>query len=147
MNQKTYTTKEVADLIGIHVNTLRFYEDIGLITKPKRLNNGYRIYTDLHIDQCRLLRKAMKSEVIQNGLRRKAVEIVRLCANLDFDKSIYAAQEYILMIEREIKNARAAINAVERIIRNEVFEDSVVLKRIEAAKLLNITPETLRTWE
>ena len=147
LNQKTYTTKEMADSIGIHVNTLRFYDEIGFITKPKRRGNGYRIYTDLHMDQCRLIRKAMHAEVLQNGLRKKAVEIVKLCAELNLDKSLEAADEYVCMIDREIANAKAAIAAVEKRMKNAFATENIVLKRREAANLLNITSETLRTWE
>ena len=38
-------TKEIADLIGIHVNTVRFYEEQGFISTPQRAENGYRIFT------------------------------------------------------------------------------------------------------
>ena len=41
-----YKTSEVAAFIGIHPNTVRFYEEWGLIAKPERDKNGYRVYTD-----------------------------------------------------------------------------------------------------
>lgn len=65
--QKTYSTKELANIVGVHVNTFRFYEKIGFLTKPERKENGYRIYTDLHLEQCKVIRLAMKAEVLQNG--------------------------------------------------------------------------------
>ncbi len=46
----TYTTSEVAKIIGIHPNTVRLYEEWGFISKVERKENGYRIFTDLHID-------------------------------------------------------------------------------------------------
>lgn len=49
--QRTYFTEELANIVGVHVNTLRFYEKIGFLTKPERKENGYRIYTDLHLEQ------------------------------------------------------------------------------------------------
>ena len=144
---QTYSTKEVADTIGIHANTVRFYEEIGFITKPRRLTNGYRIYTDLHLEQCRLVRRAMKTEVLQNGLRKKAVEIVRSCAALNYDVSVSAAREYCQMIEREIQSAKSAIIAVEKIINAGSHSMILPMKRSEASKTLHVTEETLRTWE
>jgi DNA-binding transcriptional MerR regulator len=44
-----YSTKEVADIIGVHPNTVRMYEDIGFISKPVRKKNGYRVFTGLHV--------------------------------------------------------------------------------------------------
>ena len=67
----TYKTSEVAKLIGIHPNTVRLYENAGLISKPERQSNGYRIFTDLNIEQFRLARLAFQMEVLQNGLREK----------------------------------------------------------------------------
>ena len=46
---KTYKTSEVAKIIGIHPNTVRMYEDLKLISKPIRKDNGYRVFKDLHI--------------------------------------------------------------------------------------------------
>lgn len=48
---KKYRTSEVAEMMGIHPNTVRLYEEWGLITKPVREENGYRVFTDLHLCQ------------------------------------------------------------------------------------------------
>ncbi len=147
MSQKQYTTGEMAAIVGVHSNTIRFYEEIGFITKPERQSNGYRIYTQLHLKQCRLIRRAMKAEVLQNGLRKKAVEIVRLCADLDFEGAKAACVEYCRMIETELMNARAAIRAVEDILHQRIPAETTGIGRQEAAKRLGVTSETLRTWE
>lgn len=47
---KQYKTIDVARMIGIHVNTVRLYEKCGFISKPERLPNGYRVFTELHVD-------------------------------------------------------------------------------------------------
>ena len=36
---------EVSKNFGVNIETIRFYENEGLITKPKRLDNGYRSYS------------------------------------------------------------------------------------------------------
>lgn len=67
----TYKTSEIAAAIGVHPNTVRLYEELGLIPKPQRLPNGYRVFTELHVEQFRLARLAFRVEVLQNGLRKK----------------------------------------------------------------------------
>ena len=57
---KTYRTAEVASIIGVHPNTVRLYEKLGLIPKPERKPNGYRIFTDFHIEQFKLARLALQ---------------------------------------------------------------------------------------
>lgn len=134
-------------MTGVHVNTIRFYEEIGFITKPERDPNGYRVYTPLQLAQCRLVRLAMKAEVLQNGLRKKAVAIIRRCAALDYDASLAAAEEYRQMIDTEIQNAKRAVATVEALLKKEAPREGGALKRRDAAKTLCVTAETLRVWE
>ena len=68
----TYITSDVAKIIGIHPNTVRLYEEWGLLPPVERKPNGYRIFTDFHIEQLRLARLAFQIEVLQNGLRKKS---------------------------------------------------------------------------
>ena len=67
----TYRTAQVAAIVGVHPNTVRLYEQLDLIPKTERRPNGYRIYTDFHIQQFKLARLAFQVEVLQNGLRKK----------------------------------------------------------------------------
>lgn len=46
---ETFRTSEIAALIGVHPNTVRLYEELELIPKPERLPNGYRVFTDFHL--------------------------------------------------------------------------------------------------
>ena len=101
----TYTTSEAAKIIGIHPNTVRKYEEWGLIPQAERKPNGYRIFTDFHIEQLKLIRIAFKIEVLQNGLRKKIVETVKVSASRDFDKALCFAEEYRKQIQREQRNA------------------------------------------
>ena len=139
----TYRTKEIAGLIGVHPNTVRFYEEVGFITPPERLKNGYRVFTELHLRQMELARLALRAEVLQNGLRKKAIEVIHLCAALDFDRSILSAREYEAMLVRETENAKAAIVSVEAILNGKRGPDGVSLKRREAAEMKSLL-ETIK---
>ena len=143
----TYRTNRIAVLTGVHPNTVRFYEEVGFITSPERLKNRYRVFTELHLKQMELARLAMRAEVLQNGLRKKAIECIRLCAALDFDRSIQSAREYEAMLIRETENAKAAIVSVEAMLKGKRGPDGVSLKRREAAEKLDVTVDTLRNWE
>ena len=92
---KPYTTADVAKIIGIHPNTVRLYEQWALIPLAERRDNGYRVFTDFHIEQLKLARIAFRTEVLQNGLRKKAVETIKASAKKDFDKALMCAREYL----------------------------------------------------
>lgn len=143
----TYKTSEIASMIGIHPNTVRLYEESGLIPKPERQANGYRIFTDLHIAQLRLARLAFQIEVLQNGLRKKIVQMVKVSALGDYDTALLLTNEYLDQIRKERFNAEEAIEIVNQIISGESSENTLSLKRKEVSEHLNITMDALRNWE
>lgn len=143
----TYKTSEIASMIGIHPNTVRLYEESGLIPKPERQANGYRIFTDLHIAQLRLARLAFQIEVLQNGLRKKIVQMVKVSALGDYDTALLLTNEYLDQIRKERFNAEEAIEMVNQIISGESSENTLSLKRKEVSEQLNITMDALRNWE
>lgn len=146
-NKKEYRTSEVASIIGVHPNTVRFYEEWGLISKPERKDNGYRVFTELHIRQIQLARIAFQIEVLQNGLRKKIIEVLKATAKCDFDLAIILVKEYINQLQREQKNAEEAIDIVGRILMGNLHENEMTMKRKEVSQYLGITMDALRNWE
>jgi len=49
---------DVAKRTGLTSKAIRFYEEKGLVTPPLRSDNGYRSYTQKHLDELTLLRQA-----------------------------------------------------------------------------------------
>lgn len=142
-----YKTSEVAKIIGIHPNTVRLYEELCLIPKPERQANGYRVFTDFHIEQFRLARIAFQIEVLQNGLRKKIVNMVKVSAAGNFDQALKLTKEYLLQVQQEQKNAEEAIKIVNQLLTGGSDKNTVSLKRKEVSEHLNISMDTLRNWE
>ena len=65
--EKTYSTSQIAGIVGLHPNTVRKYEEWGLLQTPERKPNGYRVYTDVHIKQFELAKIALQSVIVQAG--------------------------------------------------------------------------------
>lgn len=143
----TYKTSDVAKIIKIHPNTVRLYEKLELIPKPERLANGYRVFTDFHIEQCRLIRIAFQIEVMQGGLRKKIIEMLKASANKDFDNATLLIDEYIELINQERINADEAIEIVTQLLSDSDQSQSKSLKRKEVSNELGISMDTLRNWE
>jgi DNA-binding transcriptional MerR regulator len=148
MSVNTYSTSQIAAIIGIHPNTVRFYEEMGLIPPPYRKPNGYRVFDDFHVEQFRLARVALRAEVIQNGLRKRALEIIKASAKRQFDKAIELTKAYIAQIDHEQRNAEEAIIITKDLLAHSCEEvHTLHLTRKEAARHLHITMDTLRNWE
>lgn len=173
----TYKTNEVAQIIGIHANTVRLYESCGLIPQPVRRSNGYRVFTDLHIEQFRLARAALQVEVLQNGLRKKAVQIIKCSAACRFEEAESLTAAYIRQLDQERANAEEALAITRQLLdtgnaggaesthflsaaaglRAAAAElpaaaihptsPPALLSRQETARCLGVTIDTLRNWE
>ena len=68
-------------------------------------SNGYRVFTDFHIWQCKLIRLAFQVEVLQNGLRKKIVRMVTVSAAGECDTAIILTEEYLKQLRQERRNA------------------------------------------
>jgi DNA-binding transcriptional MerR regulator len=44
---------ELAESLGVSTKTLRFYETIGLLPRPRRSDNGYRVYSPAAVSRAR----------------------------------------------------------------------------------------------
>lgn len=144
----TYKTSEIARYIGIHPNTVRLYEDLELITAPVRGKNGYRIFTDLQLEQIRLIRTALKVEVLQNGLRKQVINIIKTCAKCDFDQAITLTKSYLQNIQMESTRAEEAILIARSLLYDASSSaETTNMTRKETASYLQVTIDTLRNWE
>lgn len=54
---------QLAQLVGIETQTIRFYEQQGLLSPPDRQENGYRSYTKMHGEQLTFIRRCRKLDL------------------------------------------------------------------------------------
>lgn len=144
---KEYNTSEIAKRFNIHPNTVRFYEEIEFLPKIPRKENGYRVYTQIHFEQLRLIRTGLQSELLQNGLRKQVINIIKISAKGEYDKALELAKEHLESIRKEEINAEEAINIVENNILKEHLKNTKTYTRKEIADYLELTIDTLRNWE
>lgn len=49
---------ELSEQTGVPSKTIRYYEEIGLLPKPQRAENGYRVYSQDDVDRLQFIRRA-----------------------------------------------------------------------------------------
>ncbi len=91
-----YMISIAAELVGMHPQTLRVYEQKGLV-RPKRTSGNTRLYSERDLERLRLIQR-LTTEL---GLNLAGVELV-------------------LRMEDELKRAQARIARLERQLREEV---------------------------
>ena len=102
-----YMISVAADLVGMHPQTLRIYENKGLL-RPKRTAGNTRLYSDADLDRLRLIQR-LTNEL---GLNLAGVEqVIRL------EDELERMHRRLDRVEREM---RKAINQVHRQYRLEL---------------------------
>ncbi len=91
-----YMISVAADLVGMHPQTLRIYEQKGLV-RPRRTAGNTRLYSERDLDRLRLIQR-LTTEL---GLNLAGVELV-------------------LRMEDELRKAHGRIERLERQLRDEV---------------------------
>ena len=60
---------EAARALGVHPNTIRFYEETGLIPEAHRNSAGYRRYDQADLDRLAFIRRARRLNISLNDIR------------------------------------------------------------------------------
>ncbi|MGE0526275.1 MAG: MerR family transcriptional regulator [Bdellovibrionales bacterium] len=69
LRQKTYTTADVMKAFNLGRNTLRLYEEVGLLTGMTRTESGYRKYSARQFEDLRFILEAKKVGFTLNEIR------------------------------------------------------------------------------
>lgn len=103
---------EVAEQVGLSLRTVRYYEEVGLVTPVGRSSGGFRIYDDSAVKRLELVRDLKPLGFSLEEIRG----IVALV--LDPGSAPYAdlIGTYVERARREHKLALRSLGAAERII-------------------------------
>ncbi|MEE1130624.1 MAG: MerR family transcriptional regulator [Caryophanon sp.] len=139
-------TNEIAQAVGVHVNTVRLYEEWGYIAPVPRLANGYRDYSELHLQQMRIARLAFQQEFIQHNLRKMATDLVQKSGAQQFAKALVAAHKYEAFLKQELLFAQQAVEVATELLTKPVQSNEAYTHK-QVATRLQLTEEVLRNWE
>ena len=140
MKPQHYSTQQVARAAGVHPNTVRLYEVWGFLPPIPRAPNGYRLYTEFHIDQMRFARTALHGGWPGRNIRESAVTLVRRSASGDLGGALEMAYRHLALVQAERAQAEGAANLLERWAQGTAIDATAKPLRIkDAAKLLGVT--------
>lgn len=145
---KYYKTSEIAKAVGVHPNTVRLYEEWGLLQSVPRNEKGYRLYTEKHLDQMCLARIALRCEFIEGDIRKLATSIVKTAAEGKLQKALQETYSYLDHIRGEYKRAIESLGLINKWIDGKLEEhEGIYIKRRDVARLLEVSIDVLRNWE
>lgn len=103
---------ELSRQTGVPVETIRYFEKIGLMPDPDRGENGYRSYREEHLDRLLFIRRCRNLDMAQDEIR----ELIRLAEKPTADCSDVNA-----LLARHLSHVRARLReltSLEQILVN-----------------------------
>lgn len=76
MHQESLSIRQVSEKTGVNSKTLRYWETLGLLPKPRRTHTNYRLYTASDLDRIIFIRKAKSLGFTLSEIRK----IFELCS-------------------------------------------------------------------
>lgn len=97
---------EISKSTGVPVETIRYYEKIGLVPEPERQASGYRHYRQSHLDRLLFIKRCRNLDMAQDEIR----ELIRLADQPDADCS-----EVDALLARHLSHVRERLQELARL--------------------------------
>lgn len=142
------STTKIAQAVGCHPNTVRMYEEWGFLPPVPRSRAGYRLFKEAHLDQMRLARLALNAPWAGRPIRQSSIKIIQQAAAGDLGGALETAYQHLALVRSELSQAHTAVELLERWAQGAPTDISHPPLNIRAAaRLLELTTDTLRNWE
>lgn len=141
---KTYSPKQIANVLNVSTTTLRRYEEQNLIPVVPRTESNHRFYTSIHFQAFITIRALLKGYDIPI-----VYKVMRMIKNVKFEEALWLINEQQVNIQVEKKRVEEILN----MIRNADFtkyknvELSERMSIGEAAKIAGVNTSAIRHWE
>ena len=98
------TVKDVSEITGISIRTLRYYDEIGLLKPTKLTNSGYRLYDSKALEK-------LQEIMFFRELEIPLIDIKKIMGNPNYDK------EQILLTQKKfLERKRNRLNGIIELI-------------------------------
>lgn len=114
VDTKTWVgTGRAARTVGIHPNTLRWYEAAGYLPALPRTPSGYRKFSQEMVQLARIVKMSQPVLRIHGDIRRQAQRVLECCRSEDVSAAQEENRRLGAMLERELGLALRALEVVE----------------------------------
>jgi len=119
---------QLASECNCSVETIRYYEKSGLLPKPERAENGYRIYTDNQIKWLQFILRCRSIGLTQDEIRQLTGIDLKVSAKCDDVNELLS--EHLVMLRHkldELKQMEASISRLKDKCQNGTLGDCPVI--------------------
>lgn len=141
-------TADLARAVGAHPNTVRRYVERGWLPPVRRAPNGYRLFTQKHLDCLRIARVVYANVYPGRALRLSASQLIQRAVADDWAAALECGYAHLALVQSERAQAEAAATLLERWAAGSVADTTERPLRIgQVARLLDVSIDVLRNWE
>lgn len=111
---KALSIGKLGEKTGVNVETIRYYEKIGLLPEPERTQAGYRQYGDNHLRRLHFIRRGRDLGFSIEAIR----ELLRLAGHPEYPchNADRMAVEHLAEVERKIAELERLRHALSEMI-------------------------------
>jgi MerR family mercuric resistance operon transcriptional regulator len=104
---------ELAERAGVHVETVRYYQRLGLVPSPPRRHGTVRRYGEEAADRLRFIKRAQALGFSLEEVRL----LLELAAGEHCAETRAVAKEKARLVQRKITDLRAMHSALQKLVR------------------------------
>ena len=104
MEERYLRTTDIAYAVAVHPNTVRQYELWGLLPPISRSPAGYRLFTEVHLDQMRLARTAMTYTWLGGDISHASYTMIQQAAAGDLGGALENAYQVLVLVKCVCQN-------------------------------------------
>lgn len=111
-----YTIGQFAKLLGVNKETIRYYENLGLIPLPEKKSNGYKIYTKQHVELMEVI-----LIIKDSGFTLKEIKNLIMLQENNIDTQDNTVYKEILLrkiqlIDKKIRDLESLKQGLEKVV-------------------------------
>lgn len=146
---KYLRTSDLARAVGIHPNTVRRYVEWGLLPPVQRGSNGYRLFTQKHLDCLHVARMIYNTTTYPGKtIRLSGSQIIQRAVADDWGGALEQGYTHLALVQSERAQAETAALLLERWAAGTAADATEQPMRIgQVARLLGVSIDVLRNWD
>ncbi|MCM2989205.1 MerR family transcriptional regulator [Bacillus safensis] len=110
----TFTRGKLSKMSGVHIETIRFYENEGVLPEPQRAHNGYRLYDKKYVLMLTFITEARKLDFSLKEIREIIKSLFEKQSKAEAEQLLEQKVENIQQSIQELKKRKAAIQLLTK---------------------------------
>lgn len=124
---------ELASITQVSAKTIRYYEQVNLLTAPKRSENGYRYYQKKDVEILIFIRRCRELNIAIEDIKRLVEVQIDPKASCSVVDNIIAEQlAHIQQTQRELAILEQSLAALATSCENHQIENCCILHQLKS---------------